>query len=324
MKKIALVFLAFLAFSAQAKKVKFAVDMTGWVVNATGMHVMGDFQVAAGYPLDWSPNSTPLNLEDSTTNIYSIVVDIPAYQKYEYVFLNGDQSYDVEFVPVQSRVGYNFVDNRWLYVDSLANDTTFVGAILFAGNAPAGLALLRTKVNMSEVSVDTSGVHLFADFQNWNSESVYMYSFEAGIYEVISYVLPGTYSYLYLNGNSSLTQETVPVECQVNSYRSIQVLADTVLDPVCFSSCSNCLGTSVSDLSAENAFLYPNPASGSFFFRNNLAKEPETLVLLNATGKILASYIYSPGQEMEISLSELSAGLYFVKTPTSSQRLIVQ
>ena len=84
---------------------------------------------------DWASNTTTLTQEGST-EIYSIVVDIPAFAKYEYKFLNGDQFYEAEFVPI-IRVGYNFNDNRWIYVDSLANDTTFVGAILFAGNAPA-------------------------------------------------------------------------------------------------------------------------------------------------------------------------------------------
>src|SRR4051812_22600711 len=115
----------FILTSVSAKKVKFAVDLRDTVANITGVHIMGDFQVAAGYSSDLCPNCTPLTQETGDTNIYSIVVDIPAFAKYEYVFLNGDQGYDAEFVPDDSRVGYNFDSNRWIYVDSLADDTTF-------------------------------------------------------------------------------------------------------------------------------------------------------------------------------------------------------
>ena len=143
-----------------AKKVKFAVDMTGQTISAFGVHIVGDFQEAAGYPLNFDPAATPLTQEGST-NIYSIIVTIPAFTKYEYLFVNGDQTYEAEFVPDESRVGYNFVDNRWLYVDSLANDTTFVGAILFSGNAPAGLSLVRYKVDMNNaLPVSPNGIHV--------------------------------------------------------------------------------------------------------------------------------------------------------------------
>src|SRR6185436_15682419 len=150
MKKILFIFLFLLvAGISVAKKVKFAVDMTGQVLNVTGVHIGGDFQTLAGFAGgDWMPGTTPMTQETGDTNIYSIVVDIPAFTKYEYKVINGDQWYEAEFVPLESRVGYNFNDNRWLWVDSLSNDTTFVGALLFSGNAPAGLKLLRVVVDM--------------------------------------------------------------------------------------------------------------------------------------------------------------------------------
>ena len=129
MKKIisTALLLSIFAMNVSAKKVKFAVDMTGQIINTTGIHISGDFQTIAGFPGgDWASNTTPLT-QEGTTDIYSIVVDIPAFAKYEYKFLNGDQFYEAEFVPVESRVGYNFDDNRWIYVDSLADDTSFVG-----------------------------------------------------------------------------------------------------------------------------------------------------------------------------------------------------
>jgi len=147
-----------------AKKVKFAVDMTGIAINTTGMHVSGDFQTLAGFAGgDWNSGSTSLT-QEGTSDIYSIVVDIPAFAKYEYKFVNGDQFYEAEFVPELSRVLYNFNDNRWLYVDSIANDTTFVGAIMFGGNAPAGLTLIRFYVDMQNETIAAGGMHVAGNF----------------------------------------------------------------------------------------------------------------------------------------------------------------
>src|SRR5437868_4873019 len=95
-KFLVLVAALFLSTTVFAKKVKFAVDMTGDTINVTGMHIGGDFQTAAGFAGgDWMPNTTPLT-QEGVTDIWSIVVDIPAFQKYEYKILNGDQWYDAE------------------------------------------------------------------------------------------------------------------------------------------------------------------------------------------------------------------------------------
>jgi alpha-amylase len=109
MKKYMLFAVIFMISTAvSAKKVRFAVDMTGQTVSTTGVHVAGDFQEEAGFSGgDWQPNTTTM-INEPGLEIYSVVVDIPAFTKYEYKFLNGDQWYDVEFVPVESRVGYNF------------------------------------------------------------------------------------------------------------------------------------------------------------------------------------------------------------------------
>jgi len=183
MKKIILACIAItLSTSVFAKKVKFAVDMTGLTTNTLGVHVIGDFQVAAGYPLDWDPSSVLLT-QEGTSNIYSIVVNIPAFQKYEYYFVNGDQTYEAEFVPEQSKVGYNFDDNRWLYVDSLANDTTFVGAVLFSGNAPVGLNLIRYKVDLSLVTPSINGIHITTTSNGFSPNKTRLYSFGNNIFD---------------------------------------------------------------------------------------------------------------------------------------------
>lgn len=65
----------------------------------------------------------------------------------------------------------NFVDNRWLYVDSIQNDTTFVGAILYGENAPYGYNLTRFIVDLSNETsgINVNGVQIAGTFNSWNT-----------------------------------------------------------------------------------------------------------------------------------------------------------
>lgn len=312
-KNIFLLVLTLLTFSVYAKKVKFACDMTGQVINPNGIHVSGDFQTLAGFPGgDWASNTTPITLEDSITNIYSIVVDIPAFAKYEYKFVNGDMFYDAEFVPEPSRVGYNFNDNRWIYVDSLADDTTFVGAIRYAQNAPAGLTLIRFKVDMQAVIVNASGMHVAGDFQNWDPATTILYSFGSGVYEIISYVTSGTYEYKFYNGNIAGTEEVVPLACQVNTNREVVVQSDTVLAAVCFGSCTTCVGALVQFIGSNyTVMVFPNPSADVVYLTFGEKPEMYQVQLYDNNGRLIRYYGYQLGSVFKIEKGSLLSGTYF-------------
>ena len=49
MKKILFILVLLNGSFAFGKKVKFAVDMSGQIINPLGIHVTGDFQTAAGF-----------------------------------------------------------------------------------------------------------------------------------------------------------------------------------------------------------------------------------------------------------------------------------
>ena len=312
-----------------AKKVKFACDMTGVPVLATGMHVSGDFQTVAGFPGgDWNSASTPLTQEGSS-EIYSIVVEIPAFTKYEYKFVNGDQFYEAEFVPEPSRVGYNFNDNRWLYVDSLADDTTFVGAILFGQNAPAGLTLVRFFVDMQYETVSTNGIHVAGNFQGWDPQSTILYSFGSNVYEIISYVTTGTYEYKFYNGNAIGTEETIPGICSVNSNREVTVASDTLLTLVCYGSCGPCL-TGISETAFnQHLSVAPNPSSDFSMLKWDGQNEILSIYLVDVTGRLIKEYKNCTGNNLRIDKGDLESGIYFVKVndfknPIASAKLIFE
>jgi hypothetical protein len=323
MKKYFLIAAAlFFCSSLYAKKVKFAVDMDTVVVNAAGVHVYGDFQVAAGYPYNLDPASTMLAQEGITT-VYSIVVDIPAFHEYEYRFINGDQSYQTEFVPEASRVNGFFDDNRWIYIDSTSDDTTFIGVLPYGGNAPAGLSLVVFRVNMLLQTVSADSVHIGASFQGWNPSQSMMINFNNDmIYKYQAYIPNGTYQFKFVNGNTSGGYEYVGGACAVNGERVVVIASDTVLDPVNFGSCL--VGIEEND-PAENMLMFPNPSSEysriDFNDRNNF----HLVTVTDFTGRLIRQY-NCHDQSMEIE--NLEAGIYAVSIVSSHQevnmKLIVQ
>jgi hypothetical protein len=318
MNKYLFILLLLLAGSAvSAKKVSFSVDMTGQTVNALGVHVSGDFQAAAGFEGgDWQPGTTTMT-DEAGTGIYSVVVDIPAFAKYEYKFLNGDQWYDVEFVPVESRVGYDFNDNRWVYIDSLYNDTTVIRPVLFSGNAPAGQYLLRLMVDLQlESVIDPAGVHVAGDFQGWDPSKTLMYSFVDKVYEYIAYVdiTSGYSEYRFVNGNTAVDYEVVPPDCSATGNRAITIPKDTVTETVCFSSCSACGPQWIpDDHSSPLAKIYPNPCKDFTTLEFNDSETSHLVIIMDLLGNVQHVYIDCRTKTLEIQCDNLKKGVYFVK-----------
>ncbi|MES2678804.1 MAG: T9SS type A sorting domain-containing protein [Bacteroidota bacterium] len=315
MKKTTLL-LAIIIFAGNlsAKKVRFSVDMTGQTISPNGVHITGDFQAVAGLGPDWNPGSAPMS-QVGNTSIYSIIVNLPAFKKYEYRILNGDQTYESEFVPEESRVQFEGGDNRWLYVDSLANDTTFVGAILFGGNAPAGKTLIRYKVDMNMAgTIPATGVHVGTSYQPtiYSPQATRLYSFGNGIYEIINYVTNNSYSFIYYNGNTTGSTETVPGPCATNGKRTVTVSKDTVLAQVCFSSCVACVGVGITEntKTINTLKLFPNPAS-SYLVVNALNEQVSSYAINDLYGKeIISNRDFKNGETIDISV--LVKGIYFI------------
>lgn len=318
MKKAPLsLMLSLLCLSLLAKKVKFSVDMTGQTISAAGVHIVGDFQSEAGLGADFA-QLTPMVHESGS--VYSLIVNIPAFRKYEYKFANGDLFYEVEFVPVESRVGYDNVDNRWMYVDSLKNDTSFVGAILYGGNAPAGLNLVRPLVDLTaEGSVSTNGVHLAGNFQGWSTTKNRMYSFETNIYETIFYVAAGTYEYKFYNGNSISNSETVPSSCATNGNRQVVVNGDIIPDPVCYASCVACLGTYINEQETSSSILlYPNPSTDKVTLSFKESSQSRVLTLTDLAGKMVRVYTNVSEDSFSIEKNDLNSGVYFLQVSSGN------
>lgn len=325
MKKFWLLFAVLMIFGkADAKKVKFAVDMTGQTVSAAGLHIVGDFQATAGLGANWDPATASL-IKEGNSNIYSIIVSIPAFKVYQYRFVNGDQTYDAEFVPEESRVGYigsDLVDNRWLYVDSLANDTSYAGAILYGANAPSGKILVRYRVNTNRMGVVPSqGFHVSVSYQSYDATKNRLYAFSNGIFEIINYVSSGTYGYVYINGNTSSLAETVPAGCAVSGNRSIAVSKDTVLTLVCFGECADCQDVGIADYQKPTALkVFPNPLS-DYVTIEDPGYTKYAISVVNTQGQLVYQSEEMSGTAT-IPLTTLPEGIYVMKL--SKGNLVLQ
>jgi len=275
-------------------------------LSPNGVHLAGDMQVYAGYPENWDATSTLLH-QEGESDIYSIVLDIPAFQKYEYKFINGDQFYEAEFVPVLSRVGYDFNDNRWVFIDSLTNDTTDIGAVLFGENAPVGQNAIRFLVDMSEQVIQNQ-VFVLGEFNSWNFSGNAMFSFENNLYESIQFLEPGEQYYRFSNGYEN-GEEDVSGDCAEEGSRFIRVENDSALSQVCFASCALCTTSGIQrNPEKTNSRLGPNPSKGQTCLF--LDKGTHSIRVSDLSGRVLLTKEgYS---EPVLNLDQFSQGTYLI------------
>jgi hypothetical protein len=219
----------------QGKKVSFVVDMTGQTVSSNGVHIAGNFQ-------GWNPATNLLT--SIGANKYRTILEIPAKQVIEFKIINGNAWGFEEVVPNINQVGHanNGLtnDNRWFYIDSIANDTSLVD-LKFATSAPTGKYAVRFAVNMSQQvqAINPNGIHLAGNFQGWNAAKTTMVNFGFNNYEVLQYLTPGAYEYKFINGINLTDNEIIPSTCAVNNNRSLVLSTNISLTNFCFNSCSS-------------------------------------------------------------------------------------
>ncbi|OGX87840.1 alpha-amylase family glycosyl hydrolase [Hymenobacter glacialis] len=241
-----LVLLTF-AFAGQAVPLTFRVDMTGQTVGATGVHVAGTFQAAAGFASNWNPATTALTDPDGD-RIFEVTVNVPAGE-YLYKFVNGNSWAGAEVPNASCGVtdgGGNV--NRQLSLGSTALRLPSVG---FGGcNTQVKFA-----VNMQGQTVSSAGVHVVGNFQalagygaNGTPAAIELRDADGdGTYEVqLSLPAPGRFFYRFVNGNTLAGAETVPSACGSDDgtgtlHRVLDATAPVNKPaPTCFASCQGC------------------------------------------------------------------------------------
>ncbi|RSK43281.1 alpha-amylase family glycosyl hydrolase [Hymenobacter perfusus] len=247
MKRLVLFVLLLNSLSSWAVPLTFRVDMRQQTVAATGLHVAGNFQAAAGFPADWNPATTLLTDPDND-RVYEVTVNVPA-GTYLYKFVNGNAWGGAELPPATCGVtdGSGNV-NREVVVGGSA---VRLPTLLLGGCNTQ----VRFAVNMRGQNVSRAGVHVIGNFQPLAG-----YGLEGdtnalpladdngdGIYEVqIALPAPIRFQYRFVNGSTLADTETVPAACGTPDAsgtltRVFEAMAATNPMPaVCFSTCQNC------------------------------------------------------------------------------------
>jgi hypothetical protein len=170
--------------------------------------------------------------------------------------------------------------------------------------------------------VSASGVHVAGDFQGFDPATTRMYSFSDSIYQHIAYVTAGTYQYKYYNGNTTGTAEIVPAACATSGNRSITVTTHTVLDPICFSTCTVCGPTAIGDISnLKDVTVAPNPAQGFTTVSFGKGHGVYNVQMLDISGRTVANYRNVRDQSLTITTSNLPHGFYILKVSDDNSQV---
>jgi len=234
-------------FAGFATQLTFRVNMGQQTVPATGVHVAGSFQAAAGFGADWNPATSQL-LDPDNDHVFELTVDVPA-GTYLYKFVNGNAWGGAEIVSADCGVadgGGNV--NRQVVLGSTPYR---LPAVSFGGC----LTQVVFSVNMRGQTVSRSGVHVVGNFQtlagyptNWDPTTIALTDDNGdAIYEArVALPAAGRFQYKYVNGNSLSNAEIVPAACGFddgtgNLNRVLDATAALNTTPTfCFGTCSIC------------------------------------------------------------------------------------
>jgi hypothetical protein len=326
-----LVIILVFTFYVEAKYVRFAVNMqNSGMLNSNDAYMSSTFQSVIGMGGDLTHGFLHLTQSTTDTNIYSAIYNIPAFQMYEYQFEMGVAGYDMENIPLESQSLLN--GYRWLYIDSLSNDTLNLPAVYYSGNNSATEIMYRIKVNMSNETVSANGVHIAGNFQNNDPASTIMYSFGNSVYEYMAYLTPASQvDYKFYNGNSAVASEIVPTACAQGGNRIIaNVDSAQVLPTVCFSDCVNCSPLNASKVSHSNLFNFaPNPMLYASILTFNDDAPLHSISIVDVQGRTVKQINNITTNAIEINKENLAASCYFLQivndqNETSMLKLVIE
>lgn len=218
--------------------ITFQVNMTGVTIGSGGVHLAGTFN-------NFSRTATPMALVGN--NVYAATVSLDTTATVYYKFLSDTTNSSWESVPAACGILYQTVLNRELAVPGAAATLAAVCFGTCTVCPPITTANVTFRVNMSQQTVGTNGVHLAGSFNGWSATATPMTLVGNGVYAaVVALDTTATVQYKFLNGNTFANQETVPAACGVpnafNAYDRELVVpqTDSQLPVVCFGECSNC------------------------------------------------------------------------------------
>lgn len=297
--------------------VTFFVDLSKETVSPQGVYLSGSFN-------NWSLNANPMMYLGN--GLYRTILSLPDNTEQDYRFINGSIS---EVVPEACGVSTSTGLARSI---TTSTQNILIDTVCFAlctACPPSTFKTVQFEIDMQKQNISLSGVHLAGSFNNWDPTATEMISVGFGIYHIELQLIEGkTELFRYVNGNTVGEMEIVPSECGMlyngSEYaRSISVVADTLLEPICFASCYPC-DVSTAELDKSEFTVFPVPAKDYVMISipDDCRNRDVEVVVFDNHGQVKQKVLFEDGSDsVRLDLHLLTNGLYLVQILVSKDRV---
>jgi hypothetical protein len=287
--------------NAPTPNITFKVDMSQYTGPAyTGVFVNGTFN-------GWNGTSNPMS-DANMDGVWEATVPIGA-GAIEYKFTLDGWNGQEQFVGGETCTVTNggFTNRSYTVTgDAVLGTVCYNSCTACASN-------VTFKVDMANyVGLPFTGVFLNGTFNNWCGACNPMTDANMdGIWEVTLPLPNGSIEYKFtLDGWNGQEQFVGGEPCTVTNggftNRSYTVAGIADLGVVCFNTCAACV-SGIEDLSSQAVSVYPNPSNGTLAVVSN-----SSAILNNITNIMGETVIVLKGNESNINIESLRAGIYFL------------
>jgi hypothetical protein len=177
---------------------------------------------------------------------------------------------------------------------------------------------------MSQENISAQGVFLSGSFNSFSTTANPMTNIGGGIFKAdVNLDTTAIIQYKFVNGT---VFESVSSICGVddgfNGFNRILSVPQTdvfALPTVCFSSCEDCITTSISAKNSTKFSFSPNPTHSIVTITNG--ESLKTITVVDNLGKELMFLSNNNSSLVNVDLSSLSEGIYFVKCLTDKETI---
>ncbi|MBI1315876.1 T9SS type A sorting domain-containing protein [bacterium] len=211
--------------------VTFQVDMNQQTVSPLGVHVVGNWMTAAGYPANWNPGIAQMS-DNNNDGIYELSVQIPS-GTYEYKYVNGDDwGMDENSLPGAC----NFFGNRQVTIVNSVALTPFCFNTCATCPAPAPQYMITLTVDATN-ECELDSIDVAGTFNGWTGGNGYVLqpTMNDGEYAITLMVDSGYHEFKfrrYFEGNFSYEG--------FGGNRNITVSGPGSFGPYCYNSLGAC------------------------------------------------------------------------------------
>lgn len=241
MKRLLLFFAFVLAaglVTAQTVDVTLTVDVSNETVDATGVHVAGNWDPDN----EWNPPANPMN--DNGDGTWSLTIQVAENSTFEYKFLLGND-WGLGNEGINSAASCVVGDGNNNRILTVGTEDVTVAPVCYnsCGACKAeGEATVEFSVDMSLTPMIADSIIVTGTFVGW-TDSIYMTDANNDSIYTAAVNLPigDTIQYKFKNGPDGW--ESVSGSCTQNGNRFLIIEEDVILPTVCFEKCDPCVLT---------------------------------------------------------------------------------